>query len=459
MAEQVIEELETAFKQLRAEATSLIKASKTNEYREDDGRVNDDFLARYFTMRKTELRNYERLISELRSMQDEDAKTYLEEEAAFTCTPMFHALMGKLNFIVNGDVPPSPTPQPAEDNEMHNDHVDERETPQRRTSPQRYNAARHGQPFQLYREQETHENERTGYNDFPENRNNNNRPAKRSTRAPVPVSEVDRSYVNLLRKPEVKVDTFKGDALSFSRFVRQLESRVFPHCEDDEEKLTYLEQYTEGEPKRIVTSFAHLSAKGFQYAMRELQDRYGNPVVVSNHYLNKVLGFKSFKIDDVKSLDEFSMLLNECECATGSNGCLETLSSVSNMQAMLKKLPIQLQDRFNRKAVNLQHEGRTVEFFHLVQFIRDEARLVKNSPYGREALHGAQNANTGSSSSQAYKQGTPNRFSKHRTNAAVASTVESKVSDRKVFKKFCKHCSGEHWPSKKAQIEIDDLVK
>ena len=65
---------------------------------------------------------------------------------------------------------------------------------------------------------------------------------------------------------------------------------------------------------------------------------------------------------------------------------------------MLKKLPIQLQDRFNRKAVNLQHEGRTVEFFHLVQFIRDEARLVKNSPYGREALHGAQNANTGSSS-------------------------------------------------------------
>ena len=214
MAEQVIEELETAFKQLKVEATSLIKASKTNEYREDDGRVNDDFLARYFTMRKTELRNYERLISELRSMQDEDAKTYLDEEAAFTCIPMFHALMGKLNFIINGDVLPSPTPQPAEDDANHEDYVQERETPQRRTSPRR------NQPPQHYEEQETLENEHYSYNDFPENRNNNNRPAKRLSRAPVPVSEVDRSYISLLRKPEVKVDAFKGDALSFSRFVR-----------------------------------------------------------------------------------------------------------------------------------------------------------------------------------------------------------------------------------------------
>ena len=124
MAEEVIEQLEIAFKQLKDEATSLIKASKNNEYKENDGRVNDDFLARYFTMRKTELRNYEQLMSELRSIQDEDARTYLEEEAAYTCILTVQALMGKLNFIINGDIPPSGTA-----------------TPRREASPQRYQPA------------------------------------------------------------------------------------------------------------------------------------------------------------------------------------------------------------------------------------------------------------------------------------------------------------------------------
>ena len=124
MAEEVIEQLEIAFKQLKDEATSLIKASKNNEYKENDGRVNDDFLARYFTMRKTELRHYEQLMSELRSIQDEDARTYLEEEAAYTCILTVQALMGKLNFIINGDIPPSGTA-----------------TPRREASPQIYQPA------------------------------------------------------------------------------------------------------------------------------------------------------------------------------------------------------------------------------------------------------------------------------------------------------------------------------
>ena len=390
-------------------------------------------MKRYYTLKTTELRNYQQLMSELRSLPTRGSQNVLRRKShASTVIPMFHALMGKLNFIVNGDVPPSPTPQPTEA-------FEEEGRQQQRTSTQR------DQPPRRFASQETLEDERCDYNDFGENYNNNNRPAKRLPRGTAPVSEIDRSFISLLRKPEVKVDVFKGDALDFNRFMRQLESRVFPHCEDDEEKLTFLEQYTEGEPRRIVKGFAHLSSKGFQNAMHELQDRYGNPIVVSNHYLNKVLSFPSFKIDDVKSLDEFALLLNECECATGSHGCLDILSSVPNMQSMLRKLPIQLQDRFNRKWVSLQREGRAVEFYHLVQFIRDEARLVKNSPFGREALHGPQNVSTGSSSAKTSKQGTYNRYSKHRTNSAVANGQTQKVSDKKSFKRFCKHCSGEHW--------------
>ena len=70
-------------------------------------------MKRYYTLKTTELRNYQQLMSELRSLPTRGRQNVpTEEKAAFTVIPMFHALMGKLNFIVNGDVPPSPTPQP-----------------------------------------------------------------------------------------------------------------------------------------------------------------------------------------------------------------------------------------------------------------------------------------------------------------------------------------------------------
>ena len=432
MAEQVIEELEGAFKQLTESGTALFRESKLKESRTTDGRLSTAFMAKYYTLRATKFEPYEKVLSELLSMQEEDsdAKSYLEESADVMMIPAVDRLMSKLDDMVFGkDRPASALRQPTEA-------TDQEEQQQQRASPRRCSSPQRDQPPRRFASQETLEDERCDDNDYEENYNNNNRPAKRLPRGTAPVSEVDRSLISLLRKPEVTVDVFKGDALDFSRFMRQLESRVFPHCEDDEEKLTFLEQYTEGEPNRIVKGFAHLSAKGFQDAMHELQDRYGNPIVVSNHYLNKVLSFPSFKIDDVKSLDEFAMLLNECECATGSHGCLDILSSVANMQSMLRKLPIQLQDRFNRKWVNLQREGRAVEFYHLVQFIKDEARLVKNSPFGREALHGAQNVSTGSSSTKTSKQGTYNRYSKHRTNSAVANGQTQKVSDKKPIQTF-----------------------
>ena len=130
-------------------------------------------------------------MSELQSLQEKEAQAYLQDEAMMSMMPTVSALLGKLNFIINGDVPPSPTPQPAEDDANHEDYVRERETPQRRTSPRR------SQPPQP--EHETLENEHYGYNNFAENRNNNNRPAKRLSRAPVPVSEVNRSVASLLK--------------------------------------------------------------------------------------------------------------------------------------------------------------------------------------------------------------------------------------------------------------------
>ena len=296
------------------------------------------------------------------------------------------------------------------------------------------NPPRHDQPSQLRRQQETLENVRSY---FAENVKNNNTPALPPSRAFRGAGELDRSFINLLRKPEVTVDKFNGDPLKFDKFLRQIETRVFEYCDSDHEKLTFLEQFTEDEPHEIVTRFGHLNENGFQLAMQELKDRYRDTFVVAEHYKDKLLGFRNIRLEDVKALDEFSMLLCEYECATGVANDVDSLGSTRNIGTLLKKLPESFQDRFNRKVDKEGCRGRE-EFSILVEFVKNEARLARVSRYGRQALHG-----TGESIKS--KQGTYNRYSKHRTNAVIENGKSQKVKETKAFKRFCKHCSGEHW--------------
>ena len=64
---------------------------------------------------------------------------------------------------------------------------------------------------------------------------------------------------------------FNGDPLKFDKFLRQIETRVFDYCDSDYEKLTFLEQYTEGEPNEIVTRFGNLKENGFQLQCKSLK--------------------------------------------------------------------------------------------------------------------------------------------------------------------------------------------
>ena len=234
--------------------------------------------------------------------------------------PTISALLSKLDNVINGEMQPptaylqAPSPQPRRE-----------ESPERAVGPR--NASFERNRPSLHTESQEK---------FEENRNNNNRPTTRSFPGINGTGEISISLVNQMKKPEVKIDVFSGDILSFNKFLRQIETRILQYCDCDYEKLTFLEQYTSGEPHDIVTRFGHLNDNGFQFAMRELKDRYGNPHVVAEHYKDKILGFRDIKMDDVKALDEFAMLLSEYECATGTPDDVDSLGSMKNIRTLLK---------------------------------------------------------------------------------------------------------------------------
>ena len=60
------------------------------------------------------------------------------------------------------------------------------------------------------------------------------------------------------------------------------------NCEDDEERLNFLEQFTVGEPNKIVSGLRHMDAQqGYAAALSELAERNGNPEVIVNAFIKK----------------------------------------------------------------------------------------------------------------------------------------------------------------------------
>ena len=125
-----------------------------------------------------------------------------------------------------------------------------------------------------------------------------------------------QSIVKHLKKPLTEIKKFGGDPLEYQRFLRQFKTRIIANCEDYDERLNYLEQYTTGDAHKIVTGYSYLnSEKGYKAALRELELKYGDVDVIVNAFVKRAISWPTIKGDNAKALDDFAMFLAECENA------------------------------------------------------------------------------------------------------------------------------------------------
>ena len=72
--------------------------------------------------------------------------------------------------------------------------------------------------------------------------------------------------------------------------MRQFKTRILANCDDFDEKLDYLEQYTTGDANKIVNGYSYLKPEtGYNTALKELEDRYGDPNIIVNAFVTKAL--------------------------------------------------------------------------------------------------------------------------------------------------------------------------
>ena len=68
------------------------------------------------------------------------------------------------------------------------------------------------------------------------------------------------AVVRHLNKPISDLQKFSGNPLEYHKFMRQFKSKVLSNCDDVDEQLNFLEQYTTGEAHRIIVGYSYLDA-------------------------------------------------------------------------------------------------------------------------------------------------------------------------------------------------------
>ena len=126
--------------------------------------------------------------------------------------------------------------------------------------------------------------------------------------------------------------------------------------------------------------------EGYLEARRLLQKEYGDPYKISTAYLNKILQWSPIRFDDNQGLKRLSIFLTKCTIESISY--MRVLHHAPNMQAVVSKLPANLQAKWRdqvfqkKKKVN----GATC-FADLAEFVEPASESANDPVFGRETLN------------------------------------------------------------------------
>ena len=185
--------------------------------------------------------------------------------------------------------------------------------------------------------------------------------------------------------PRLNLEKFDGNLLHYQAFVDAFEELICSKLFNDREKLNYLAQYTTGKPLDIVKSCRLMRPEeGYREARRLLDKRYGDPEKVAASYIESILSWPNLTTSNVDGIDEFSIMLRNCLNAVSRvEGDIE-LNHPKTMRDIVKKFPHEMRELWLRYVdEKVIRQKQKVRFFHLVEFIEDEARIGTNPQFGR----------------------------------------------------------------------------
>ncbi|XP_067678474.1 uncharacterized protein [Haliotis asinina] len=274
--------------------------------------------------------------------------------------------------------------------------------------------------------------------------------------------EAQQQMVNTMFLPWSEVSKFTGEPTEFAAFMMAFDARVVPHTNSDADRLYYLDQQLQGEPKDLISGCFYMDvASGYQQARRLLFEEYGNPNRVSTAYLNRILSCPVLKHDDFQGLKQFSFSLKKCYHVMQSMSQLLVLNHAPYLQAIVLKLPQHLQSKWRDRVTSLTMNGECFNGFKdLVDFIEFAAKSANEPTFGKQALTASQDLLQPKNNSSSKGKQSSSRSQSASFVTQVGHSPDGKVNSPKCFycKQFhdldeCKHFK------QKSLVEKRDFLK
>ena len=197
------------------------------------------------------------------------------------------------------------------------------------------------------REEPTLENEN-------EDRSTNRRSQQKSEHENDNVAEMLSKLVRKQSAPQGDMKPFEGNPLDFTYFMSMFQESVEKKIDDPRGKLTQLIKYTRGEPRELVKHFINDRADcGYKNAIALLQKQCGNPHTLLSSYRTEIKLLQPLKAGDAAAFRKLFNFLIKCQAMrVGSKH--NPLDTPEMICMILAKLPLHLQDRWNRNTLLLR---------------------------------------------------------------------------------------------------------
>jgi hypothetical protein len=155
----------------------------------------------------------------------------------------------------------------------------------------------------------------------------------------------------------MEMHPFSGKAEDWPIFAPAFKMLIYDKCSNDAERMYHLRTLL---PKDIKDSLgsALLHPSMFNYAMQELQRKYGSPHLVSMDCFNRLSTLPTLKEDDLPALKRFSSTVRGAVATLAYNGHGVQLECYPTLLSLLNKLPSGLRREWGKRSYSIESTGR-----------------------------------------------------------------------------------------------------
>lgn len=143
----------------------------------------------------------------------------------------------------------------------------------------------------------------------------------------------------------MELPKFDGSPRQYPLFIQSFKIQVHDACDNDAVRLAHLRNCLSPEIQSHLGE-ALVNPGLYQFALRELQRKFGNPQIVAQACTTSLLALKPFKDNDYPALRLFASTLHSVVATLNYSGYGVELYSSATLYQLVSKLPPTLKSKW-----------------------------------------------------------------------------------------------------------------